>query len=567
VKAMPAISHQCYFQIDYGVEIEAEIDQIQGVIAKWSEISKAFDPRWLALKLLEGEQDVIDRVKEFKGGTDVTKVAEAGADRLRSSATGYIRLEIADRRYAFVSQVVGVALQKPSEPQVTLSERIDRVVTHPWLGVPFFLAVMYLVFNLVVNVSTPYLDWIDNVVGGPVTNWFATLLISVGAPQWLRGLILDGVIPGVGGVLVFIPGLVVLFFFIALLEDSGYMARVAVVMDRFMSILGLHGKSFVPMILGFGCAVPAIYATRTLESQRNRILTALLVPLMSCSGRLPVYVLFGLAFFGRNANLVIWGLYGFGVAVAAVAGLLFSRTIFKTKDMSVFVIELPPYNLPTMKSLWFHVSQRIGIFIRHAGTIILAASIVIWMLLNMPLGVSKLDQSWFGRISNVIAPVLEPAGLGTWEATGSLITGLIAKEVVVSTMSQIFIGEEQDNDFPEQITFGEDLAYIGNGFLAATVNAGKELVDMLTPGLTIFGMEEDTEHNALSGALQDVFTPLQALAFLVFVLLYVPCVATLGAIRGEFGWKWAVFSVVYQTATAWLLAVLVYQGSLLLGFT
>jgi len=379
-------------------------------------------------------------------------------------------------------------------------------------------------------------------------------------------LILDGVIPGVGGVLVFVPGLVVLFLFIALLEDSGYMARVAVVMDRFMRFLGLRGKSFVPMILGFGCAVPAIYATRTLESHRNRIITGLLVPLMSCSARLPVYVVFGMAFFGRNANLVIWGLYGLGIAVATVAGLLFSRTIFKTKDKSVFVIELPPYNLPTMKSLWFHVSQRIGMFIRHAGTIILAASIVIWMLLNLPLGVSKLNQSWFGRISNVIAPVLEPAGLGTWEATGSLITGLIAKEVVVSTMSQIYIGEEQDNDIPKQIILGEDLAYIGSGFLAATVDAGKELVEMLTPGLTIFEMETETGDTALSGALQGIFTPLKALTFLVFVLLYIPCVATLGAIRGEFGWKWAVFSAAYQTVAAWLLAVLVYQGGLLLGF-
>ena len=564
---MPVTSQQRYFEIDYGTEIEAEIDKIKRVIAHWPEISKTFDHRWLALKLIENEQDVVDWVKGFEGGIDIIKVAEAGAARLRSSATGYIRLEIADRRYTFISQVVGVALHKPREPQVTLSERIDRVLTHPWLGGPFFLAVMYLVFNLVVNVSAPYLDWIDNVVGGPVTRWFAFLLGMFGAPVWLEGLILDGVIVGVGGVLVFVPGLVVLFLFIALLEDSGYMARVAVVMDRFMSFLGLRGKSFMPMILGFGCGVPAIYATRTLESHRNRIITGLLVPLMSCSARLPVYVVFGLAFFGRNANLVIWGLYGFGVAVAAVVGLLFSHTIFKTNETSVFVIELPPYNLPTMKSLWFHVSHRIVIFIRHAGTIILAASIVIWMLLNMPLGVSKLDQSWFGRISNVIAPVLEPAGLGNWEATGSLITGLIAKEVVVSTISQIYVGEEQDNDFLEQITFGEDLAYIGNGFLAATIDAGKELVETLTPGLTIFGMEEETEDTTLSGVLQDVFTPLQALTFLVFVLLYVPCVATLGAIRGEFGWKWAVFSAVYQTVVAWVLAVLVYQGGLLLGFT
>jgi ferrous iron transport protein B len=555
------------FEIDYGDEIESAIGELEGVITPWSEIAEAYEPRWLALKLLEGEVDIVDRVAGLEGGDSLMKVVGELTTRLARSAPDGLEVAIANQRYAFVNQVTGKVLTKPSAPPITISERIDRVATNRWLGVPIFLLVMYLVFNLVVNVSAPYLTWIDRVINGVFTRWAGFLLDLFGSPMWLKGLILDGAIPGVGGVLVFVPGLFVLFLFIGLLEDSGYMARGAVVMNRFMRVLGLHGKSFVPLILGFGCAVPAIYATRTLDSRRDRLLTTLLVPLMSCSARLPVYVVFGMAFFGRKADLVIWSLYALGILVASVVGLIFSRTIFRSGGDAAFVLELPPYHMPTLKNLWFQVSQRVREFILKAGTIILAASLVIWLLLSLPFGVSDLNQSWLGQVSTVLAPIFKPAGFGNWETTSSLVTGLLAKEVVVSTMSQIYLGGEAVEESRPASTFVEDLAGIGSSFIAASVEAGKELVEVLTPGVAVFGVEaEATKDIELSQALQAAHTPMSALAFLVFVLLYVPCVATLGAIRGEFGLKWAIFSAVWQTSVAWLLAVLVFQIGRLLGY-
>ena len=559
-------SDQRYFEIDYGDLIEAEIYHLQSLIHKHPQISDEYNPRWLAIKLLEGEKGIADRVKTLQGGGIILDAANGSISKLTQLLPQGIEIAIIDRRYGFITQLVEKVLHSPTEPLSTLSERIDQVVTHPVLGILIFLAVMYLVFQLVANVSTPYLDWIDSVVRGPVTSWLEHLLDLIRSPSWLDGLILDGIIAGVGGVLVFIPGLAVLFFFIGMLEDSGYMARAAVVMDRLMRFIGLRGKSFVSLILGFGCAVPAIYATRTLGNRRDRILTSLLVPLMSCSGRLPVFVIFGLVFFGSQANYAIWGLYALGVIVAVIAGLVFSRTIFKTEEESTFVIELPTYSKPSLKNLLVHVSQRTGQFIRHAGTVILAASVVIWILLNLPLGASSLKDSWFGRISNVIAPAFRPAGFGSWESSGSLVTGFIAKEVVISTMSQIYVGEERGEEVQDRSSFVEDLWGIGTGFYHATIDAGKELIEVMTPGLAIFQVEVETDDTALGEALRGVFSPLSAIAFLVFVLLYVPCVATLATIRGEFGWEWAVFAAIYQTGVAWLLAVIVYQIGRLLGY-
>ncbi len=559
-------SNQRYFKINYGDQIEAEIDHLQGLIRKQPEIYNEYDPRWLAIKLLEGEQDIADRIIIQRGGGIILDAATASISKLTAMLPEGVEIAFVDRRYTYISQLIEKVLRSPIDNPSILSERIDLVVTHPLLGVPIFLVVMYFVFQLVANVSMPYLDWIDDVVRGPVTSWVAHLLNHIRSPIWIVGLIIDGIIAGVGGVLVFIPGLVVLFFFIGLLEDSGYMARAAVVMDRFMSFIGLRGKSFVSLVLGFGCAVPAIYATRTLGSRRERILTTLLVPFMSCSGRLPVFVVFSLAFFGRRSNFVIWGLYALGIVVAAIVGLAFSRTIFKTVEESAFVIELPEYSKPSLKNLLLHISPRIGQFIRHAGTVILAASVIVWILLNLPLGASSLQDSLFGRVSNVIAPAFRPAGFGSWVSSGSLLTGFFAKEVVVSTMSQIYVGEEREEEIQERSTFVEDLWGIGVGFYHATIDSAKELIEVLTPGLTVFESSRRTDDTALSEALQNVFSPLSALAFLVFVLLYVPCVATLATIRGEFGLEWAIFAAVYQTGAAWLLSVIVYQIGRLFGY-
>ncbi len=523
------------------------------------------DHRWLAVKLLEGVGAPLSGLKDREGGPELVREAEAGRRRLASSAPQGIEVALADRRYEFIGQIIGEVLRKPESAPPTLSERIDRVLTHRWLGLPLFLMVMYLVFNFVVNVSAPYLDWVDDVMGGPVTRAMAFALASVSAPSWLESLFLEGIIAGVGGILVFIPGLITLYLFIGLLEDSGYMSRAALVMDRFMGLLGLHGKSFVPMILGFGCAVPAIYATRTIDGRRDRILTGLLVPLMSCSARLPVYVVFALAFFGQRADLVIWGLYALGIAVAVLAGSAFSYLLFGRESGSDFVLELPPYRMPTLRSLGIQVRRRTGQFVRDAGTIILLASMVIWLLLSLPLGTPDLHSSLFGRVSDLLAPAFAPAGFDRWEAAGSLMSGLIAKEIIITTMAQIYVGDPTEAPV-ESFDLPREAAEIGVGFVAATVEAAKEMAEVLTPGVRLFDEGGEETSLELSAALRQEFTPLAALSFLVFVLLYVPCVATLGAIRGEFGWKWAVFSAAYQTSVAWLIAVLVYQGGRLLEF-
>lgn len=564
---MIATTKATRFEIEYGNEIEAELGKLEAAIKAHPSIANNFEPRWLAIKLLEGETDILSRVKDLEGGAALLEAGKLSVAQLKDVSPMGVEVAMADRRYTFVSRVVGETLVKPQET-TRLSQRIDSALLNPWVGIPLFLVVMYLVFNLVVNVSAPYLDWIDGVINGPISHWHRVLLQALHAPDWLQGLLIEGVIAGVGGIMVFIPGLVVLFFFIGVLEDSGYMARAAVVMDRFMQILGLHGKSFVPLILGFGCAVPAIYATRTLGSRRDRILTTLLVPLMSCSARLPVYVVFAMAFFGQNAEMVIWGLYATGVFIATLAGLIFSRTIFRERVDMGFVIELPSYHMPSWKNLRLYVTQRVGEFVRKAGTVILAASVIIWLLLNLPIGTTVLEESWFGRVSNSVAPVFQPTGFSSWENSGALLTGLVAKEIVVSTLSQIYVGEtEQVGEEPEEVNLPQDFKDIGVGFVSATADAGKELLETLTPGISVFGEGDDENDDTnLGAALKLVFTPLTALAFLVFVLLYVPCIATVGAIASEFGGKWALFSVIWQLALAWVVAVIVYQGGLLLGY-
>ncbi|HEX2989508.1 MAG TPA: ferrous iron transport protein B, partial [Anaerolineales bacterium] len=466
-------------------------------------------------------------------------------------------------RYGYINGVVRQSLHRPLIDRLTLTDRIDNIVTHKWLGLPVFFAVMYIVFRLVIDVSAPFLDWTDAVINGPLANGIRFLLDLLPAPLWLRSLLIDGIVAGVGGVLVFVPGLLILYFFLALIEDSGYMSRAAFVMDRFMRIVGLHGKSFIPMILGFGCAVPAIYATRTIASRRDRVLTALLVPLMSCSARLPVYVVFGLAFFGAKAGTVIWGMYALGILVAMIAGMIFTRTILKPDVSSAFVLELPPYRRPALKSVLIHMWENTREFVRKAGTTILTASIVMWILLNMPWGVANQRDSYFGKFSGAIAPVFAPLGFGNWETGGALVSGFMAKEIVVSTMSQVYLGDMEETEVVPT-TLAEDLSFIGTGFVEATLRSGKILLSIL-PGVDLIGAETESEDTVLSLALREHFSTLSAVALLVFVLLYVPCVATLGAIKHEFGRSWAVTSAIYQTVVAWIVAFLIYQGGRLLG--
>jgi ferrous iron transport protein B len=555
---------QSFFRLDYGGKIEREISKLLSAFDEIKLDVGRYPRRWLAIKLLEADADILQRVAKMPNGTQVIELAGQGSEKLKSMLGDDVDLLTADRRYGYINGVVRQSLHRPKLDRITLTDRIDDIVTHKWLGLPVFFAVMYVVFRLVIDVSSPFLDWTDAVINGPLAHWFSLLLDLVAAPAWIHSLVVEAVIGGVGGVLVFVPGLLILYFFLALLEDSGYMSRAAFVMDRFMRVVGLHGKSFIPMILGFGCAVPAVYATRTIASRRDRILTALLVPLMSCSARLPVYVVFGLAFFGTHAGTVIWAMYALGIVVAMVAGMVFTRTILKPDVSSAFVLELPPYRQPALKSVLIHMWENTREFVRKAGTTILSASLVMWLLLNLPWGVENQRDSYFGKVSSVIAPAFAPLGFGNWETGGALVTGFMAKEIVVSTMSQIYLGDA-GSQTTAATTLTEDLAAIGTGFIDASVRSGRILLSII-PGVDLTGKNTSGEDTALSLALQGQFTPLSATAFLVFVLLYVPCVATLGAIKHEFGTSWAVTSAVYQTAVAWVAAFLIYQVGQLFGF-
>ena len=561
---MTSSSIQNLFRLDYGGKLEREIARVTAAFDEMRFDTGRYSKRWLAIKLLEKDADILERVQTMKNGAEIIALAKARAGHVESMLGDELDLLTADRRYGYINGVVRQSLHRPLMDGLTFTDRVDNIVTHKWLGLPVFFAVMYIVFRLVIDVSAPFLDWTDAVINGPLANWLSILLDLVLAPSWIRSLIIDGIVAGVGGVLVFVPGLLILYFFLALLEDSGYMSRAAFVMDRFMRVVGLHGKSFIPMILGFGCAVPAVYATRMIASRRDRVLTALLVPLMSCSARLPVYVVFGLAFFGARAGTVIWAMYALGIIVAMLAGMLFSHTILKPDVSSAFVLELPPYRRPAVKSVLIHMWENTRDFVRKAGTTILTVSIVMWLLLNLPWGVTNQRDSYFGKVSAAVAPIFAPLGFGHWETGGALVSGFMAKEIVVSTMSQIYLGGENVEP-AEPTTFREDLIGIGSGFVTATVDSGRILLSII-PGVNLVDEAAGTEDTSLSRALRQRFNSLSALALLVFVLLYVPCVATLGAIKHEFGTSWAVTSAVYQTAVAWIAAFIIYQGGRLLGF-
>ncbi len=554
------------FRIDYGREVEAEIAALVERIAAQPDLAGSYQPRWLAIKLLEGEADLVVRVGSRDDGADLVTAAEAGRGRIEAMHGDTADLAIADARYGYVHGVVREVVDTSAVSRYSVTDRLDRVLTNRLLGLPIFFAVMFIVFKLVVEVSGYFLDWVDAVIGGPVTRWVVGFLELFSAPDWFVSLAVDGVIAGVGAVLVFVPGLIVLYLFLTLLEDSGYMARVAFVMDRVMRFTGLHGKSFIPMVLGFGCAVPAIYATRTLENRTQRIMTSLLVPLMSCSARLPVYVVFGLAFFGAAAASVITGLYLIGILIAGLVAVVLSRTILRERDDSVFALELPPYRVPTLKALTTHTWQKTKEFIVKAGTVIFIVSVGLWFLMNLPWGVAEPRDSYFGQVSAAAAPVFEPAGFGTWEASGALVTGFIAKEVVVTSMAQAYVGDEASDPAVPPPSVGEDIREIGSSLVAAVDGAVRSTLSII-PGVELVSSDAaDPQETALSNELAANFTPLAAVAFVMFVLIYTPCIATLAAIRSEFGWRWAAFSGLYQLGLAWLLAVLVFQVGTFLGY-
>ncbi|PAV09150.1 ferrous iron transport protein B [Methanocorpusculum parvum] len=421
----------------------------------------------------------------------------------------------ADQRYGFIAGILHESVDHMEAGGKNQSERIDRIVTSRWFGFPIFLAVMYLIFQIVFTVGAPIMDLIDEGFG-LLAGFASAGLAEIAAPDWVASLICDGIIGGVGSVVVFLPNIFLLFMLLAILEDSGYLARVAVIMDRVMHKLGLHGKSFIPMILGFGCSVPAIMAARTLGTKRERFLTIMITPFMSCGARLPVYLLLvGIFFAGWSQGLVMFSLYLLGILVALICGLLLRKTLFKGES-SAFVLEMPPYRLPTVKGVLIHAGERSSEFLRKAGVIIFPAVLLMWLLASLPFGVEYASpESLIGIAGSTVAPVFAPLGFGFAEAAIAILMGLVAKEVVVGA-------------------FG-----------------------------TLYGVGEE----GLSDVLMNVFTPLSAYSFMVFILLYMPCLAAMFTIKQETrSWKMTGLAAFGMCAVAWVVSFVVYQGGVLLGF-
>jgi ferrous iron transport protein B len=569
------------FRIDYGPEVEAALAELADAIARTPDVAARYESRWLAIQLLEQDEAVWSTVQTLSGGAALCEATVAQIELLEATLGEECDVLLADRRYSWINRVASDVLVGPDEAQVTRSDRIDRVVTNRILGLPIFLAAMWVVFKLTTDVAAPLVDWIAAVIEGPITRWMVALFAAIGlGGTWMEGLIVDGIIAGVGGVLVFVPVLGMLYLALALLEDSGYMARVAFVMDRFMRPFGLHGKSFLPMIVGFGCTVPAIYATRTLERRRDRVLTGLLVPFMSCSARLPVYVLFAAVFFPAHAGTAVFLIYLLGIAVAIILGLFLQRALPAPAEESLFVMELPPYRMPTLRSIGLQAWQRIRAFVRKAWTVILGMSVLVWALMavqfdlsNGRLAQAEVEESLFAGLANATAPLFAPLGFGSWQATGSLLTGIVAKEVVVSSLAQTY-GVEAAGvpaHAPAAINMLGDLQEIAQGLVQA-------LGDMARAVPAIFGLgsaagELEAAPSALMSAIylgfeqsSDGHAALAGLAFMVFVLIYTPCMVAVAASRHEFGAGWMWASVIGQFALAWLAALIVFQGGLLLGF-
>lgn len=585
-------------RVDYGAVLEAEIAALQAQVAADAVLAYQFRPRWLAIKLLEHDEDLRARL-DGAGYQALIGEADAAMARISAQTGDDAETLITDRRYQFIAQVLDGAVTRAYPHLETMSDRVDSIAAHPVWGVPIFLLLMWIVFQFTANVSAPFVDWIDGVFSGPLSRLVVALLGLVALDgTWVEALLTDGVITGVGGVLVFIPVMMSLYFAVAVLEDTGYMARSAFVMDGVMRRIGLHGKSFLPLVVGFGCNVPAVYATRTLENESDRKLTGFLVSFMSCGARLPVYVIFGAAFFGANSGNLVFGMYLVGIGVALLTGFLLKRTAFRNEPQQPFVLEMPPYRVPDWKNVVRQVWHRTQHFLEHAATIILVSSLVIWALMAIPTGRGKgqfadvhAEDSVFGTVSKTISPVFAPAGFDSWQATGSLLTGFVAKEVVISTMNQIYIEKADpetasDADSGDNATVLEETRDVVESLGKTMVLTAQEAVNIiprtanLLPGVTLpeadwLGQNGEDDTTALQAALTTAFSraagsetrgKLAAVAFNVFVLLYVPCMATVAAMRQEFGTRWMLYQIVYTLSVAWLAALLVYQGGLLLGF-
>ena len=542
----PVVRH---IHINYGDILEKGIANIKRSIHKVdSNMPKSISRRYLSIKLLENDQEIESQIRKFPDGEQIIQERNRNAAQIENLLQEDCETALTDARYGFISGALRETFEQNKIKEATSTQIIDLFVTHKVLGFPIFLLFMWIMFEATFRLGDypmQGIEWLVEMIGNFVRTHMAE------GP--LKDLLVDGIIGGVGGVIVFLPNILILYAFISFMEDSGYMARAAFIMDKIMHKMGLHGKSFIPLVMGFGCNVPAVMATRTIESRNSRMITMLVTPLMSCSARLPVYVLITGALFPKNASFVLLSLYVTGVILAVILARVFKRAFFNEEDVP-FVMELPPYRMPTGKSILLHMWEKAKQYLHKMGGIILVASIIIWFLGYFPRETSRTadfkqqiasientqispeekakqlqeiehqmamdhqENSYIGRIGQIISPVMEPLGFN-WKISVSLLSGMAAKEIVVSTLSVLYTGSD---DSEQALT--------------------ERLLQEKNPDGT------------------EVFTPLVGLSLMLFVLLYFPCIATVTAIINEsHSWKWGAFVILYTCCLAWVVSFLVYQ--------
>lgn len=547
-----------HIHINYGKDLEESIKIVRQKIRENKPITDKISSRFLAIKLLEKDQHVQKLLSGYKNFDEIEAVTNHEIKKIESLVNEDSETVITDAKYGFITGALKETLNDPSHSIKTRSEKIDNVLTHKYLGFPLFTAILFLMFYVTFKVGAYPMEWIDLGVAA-----FGNVISGLMPEGMLRDLLVNGIINGTGSVLVFLPNILILFFFISLLEGTGYMARAAFIMDKIMHRFGLHGRSFIPLIMGFGCNVPAILATRTMRNRGDRILTMLIIPFMSCSARLPVYILIISAFFTKYHALYLVGIYATGIVFAFLTAQVLNKTVFKNKE-TPFVMELPTYRFPTFRNIVYQMWDKTQHYLKKIGTIILVGVVLIWALEYFPrnskrsaefkqeieqiksssnlseeikeeqiteirqqIETDRLINSYLGRLGRVIEPVMRPLGFD-WKMSISLLAGLPAKEIVVSTIGVLYQSDDEN-----------------------TVNLQKKL------------QNETYQTGKRQG--QKVFTQPAALAFLVFILIYFPCVGVVAAIKNESGsWKWATFTVIYTTTLAWIAAFAIYNAAQLI---
>lgn len=528
-----------HVHIGFSKDIEESIKQLQTLLKKENTLDLQFSARYLSLKLMEDDREVTEMLKSLPHFDEIFALKNKLVAKIEANHQEDITTIIANSKYGFVSGALRETFEEEESESTKLSTSVDTIITSKLFGFPIFIFIMWLMFWATFTIGKYPMDWIDSFVG-----WIGNLVSTYMPDGPLKDMIVDGIIGGVGGVIVFLPNILILYAFISFMEDSGYMARAAFIMDKIMHKIGLHGKSFIPLVMGFGCNVPAIMATRTIESRTSRLITILIVPFMSCGARLPIYLLLVGIFFPNNASFVLLGMYLLGIIVAVITAKLLRRFHYR-EDETPFVMELPPYRIPTLKATLRHMWGKGQQYLKKMGGLILVASLIIWALSYFPRpneqtieqtrtelisngispdsvdveAVASTENSYLGKIGKAIQPIFEPLGFN-WKMTVSLISGTVAKETVVSTLGVLYSGNSE----------------------ATQADMGKRLQQI----------------NPQTG--KPDFTPLVAMCFMIFVLIYVPCLATIVAIVKESGsWRYGLFTLAYDTAVAWIISFVVYQ--------